>query len=62
MFYTNHYVAQASFTRVFLQDYPLSLLLLCKLRGKRRNLSLGLHKRKQKFILGFPYKGEHQAN
>lgn len=26
----SHYVAQATFTLVFLQDYPLSLLLLCK--------------------------------
>lgn len=38
------------------------ILYKSQLRGKRRNLSLGLHKRKQKFILGFPYKGEHQAN
>lgn len=32
------------------------ILYKSQLKGKRRNLSLGLHKRKQKFILRFPYK------
>lgn len=38
------------------------ILYKSQLKGKRRNLSLGLHKGKQKFILGFPYKGGHLAN